>query len=63
MGDSTKFQWTTEYYAFHVLLLLLVISEVYIFCYTHSGVENWWCMCPDRSSFDTKESIHIKCPS
>ena len=39
MGDSTKFQWTTEYYAFHVLLLLLVISEVYIFCYTHSGVE------------------------
>lgn len=39
MGDSTKFQWTTEYYAFHVLLLLLVISEVYIFCYTYSGVE------------------------
>lgn len=39
MGDSTKFQWTTEYYAFHMLLLLLVISEVYIFCYTHSGVE------------------------
>ena len=39
MGDSTKFQWTTEYYAFHVLLLLLVISEVYIFCYTHSGAE------------------------
>ena len=36
MGDSTKFQWTTEYFAF---LLLLVISEVYIFCYTHSGVE------------------------
>lgn len=39
MGDSTKFQWTTEYFAFHVFLLLLVISEVYIFCYTHSGVE------------------------
>ena len=39
MGDPTKFQWIMEYYTFNVFLLLLVISEVFIFFYTHSGVE------------------------
>ena len=39
MGDPTKFQWIMEYYTFNVFLLLLVISEVFIFFYTHSGIE------------------------
>lgn len=36
MGDITKFSGTFEYHVFNVLLILLLVSEIFIFCYTHS---------------------------
>ena len=36
MGDMTKFNGAIEYYIFNVLLICLLISEIFIFFYTHS---------------------------
>ena len=35
MGDMTKFNSAIEYYIFNVLLMCLLISEIFIFVYTH----------------------------
>lgn len=36
MGDMTKFSGTFEYHVFNVLLIFLLVSEIFIFFYTHS---------------------------
>ena len=35
MGDPTKFNYIWEYYLFNFALLMLFISEIVIFVYTH----------------------------